>query len=504
VRGDALELPFREEMDVVTSVGAFGHVERADEDRFVAGIVRALKPGGRFVFATSPMPKASEPWFWMAHGFNAVMRVRNAVLRPQFIMYYLTFTWPEVRQLLERHGLSTDARAGVCRIRTNAPRSSSRRRGPDEDRSRYPDDLDDVRCGLRSKNDPQTGGPVAIGAASADRIDGVHRFRGSSRRRRTGAASQPVAVDETTKSRTSRGQAQPTRRWRRRSTRRSATSPKREGQARPVRVEADARPVVRGFGETGRLPEARAGSSRSRRRPPRVSARRAAEGHLPLQRRPVVVIESLSSVCLNPDPNRAGCARDEALQELRREVPSHEPRRVQGCPERYRPASHGKFIAPRLRPDPLHVPSATLVPSAVEIALVAIVLVATAIAIARPAEATGLGGRRSPREHRGVGGSLSAVLARAAPTTHPKTTEGDDVSSNACLGTAGEHASFSRVHRTMTQDANARTVLAPFERSGDECGRAANASSSTGSIMTNLLGRRRATGRAVARSVHCG
>lgn len=114
VRGDALELPFREEMDVVTSVGAFGHVERADEDRFVAGIVRALKPGGRFVFATSPMPKANEPWFWMAHGFNAVMRVRNALLRPQFIMYYLTFTWPEVRPLLERHGLSVDARTNVC------------------------------------------------------------------------------------------------------------------------------------------------------------------------------------------------------------------------------------------------------------------------------------------------------------------------------------------------------------------------------------------------------
>jgi ubiquinone/menaquinone biosynthesis C-methylase UbiE len=114
VRGDALELPFKNEFDVITSVGAFGHIERPDEDRFVAGIVRALRPGGRFVFATGPKPKAKESWFWMAHGFNAVMRVRNAVLRPQFIMYYLTFTWPEVRPLLERHGLSVEGRTHVC------------------------------------------------------------------------------------------------------------------------------------------------------------------------------------------------------------------------------------------------------------------------------------------------------------------------------------------------------------------------------------------------------
>ena len=114
VRGDALALPYDREMDVVTSVGAFGHVLPEDEDRFVAGIARALRPGGRFVFATGRRPKPSQPWFWMAHGFNAVMRVRNAVLKPQFIMYYLTFLWPEVRALLERHGLRPEAHEGLC------------------------------------------------------------------------------------------------------------------------------------------------------------------------------------------------------------------------------------------------------------------------------------------------------------------------------------------------------------------------------------------------------
>src|SRR5690606_17512420 len=44
------------------------------------------------------------------------------------------------------------------------------------------------------------------------------------------------------------------------------------------------------------------------------------------------------------------------------------------------------------------------------------------------------------------------------------------VGSSACLGChPGEHASFSRTyHRTMTQRADARSVLAPFERRGDE------------------------------------
>src|SRR5436190_2005461 len=56
------------------------------------------------------------------------------------------------------------------------------------------------------------------------------------------------------------------------------------------------------------------------------------------------------------------------------------------------------------------------------------------------------------------------------PPSRPRTSEGSTyVSSNACLGChPGEHASFSRTfHRTMTQDANAKTVLAPFDRGGE-------------------------------------
>ena len=97
---------------VYVTVGAICWID--DLDRWMQQVSLALRPGGRFVFATGPMPRPNEPWFWMSHGFNAVMRMRNALLRPQFIMYYNTFTWPEVRPLLERHGLSVEARTGIC------------------------------------------------------------------------------------------------------------------------------------------------------------------------------------------------------------------------------------------------------------------------------------------------------------------------------------------------------------------------------------------------------
>ena len=114
VRGDALALPFESEFDVVTCVGAFGHIVPEEEDRFVSGIARALRPGGRFVFATGEMPPMSSGSWWLARGFDGVMRVRNALLRPQFIMYYLTFLWPDVRARLEKNGLRVEARRGLC------------------------------------------------------------------------------------------------------------------------------------------------------------------------------------------------------------------------------------------------------------------------------------------------------------------------------------------------------------------------------------------------------
>jgi ubiquinone/menaquinone biosynthesis C-methylase UbiE len=113
VKHDARALPFQAEFDLVTSAGAFGHFVGDDEARLLDGVHRALVPKGRFVFLTTPYPKPTAPAFWLAKGFNAAMHVRNALRKPPFIMFYLTFTWPEVQATLERHGFDTSARDGL-------------------------------------------------------------------------------------------------------------------------------------------------------------------------------------------------------------------------------------------------------------------------------------------------------------------------------------------------------------------------------------------------------
>ncbi len=115
VLGDALVLPssFHGAFDLVTSTGAFGHIEERDEHRFLTEIRKALRPGGRFVFVTGEAPPPTNPWFWLAHGFNAAMHLRNAILPTKFVMIYLTFLWPDVKRKLKAAGFTVEARHGL-------------------------------------------------------------------------------------------------------------------------------------------------------------------------------------------------------------------------------------------------------------------------------------------------------------------------------------------------------------------------------------------------------
>ncbi len=104
VQGDVLEMDFREEFDLAVTLGSLGHILPRDEPRFVERIAAALKPGGRFIFVTTQMPPLWSPRYLLSRGFNAAMHLRNAIKRPPFVMFYLTFLLPRARRLLGDHG----------------------------------------------------------------------------------------------------------------------------------------------------------------------------------------------------------------------------------------------------------------------------------------------------------------------------------------------------------------------------------------------------------------
>lgn len=111
VRGDARALPFGSAFDLVVSFGAFGHFLPAELPGLFAGVHSVLRPGGRFVFPVGAPPGAASPWYWALLGFDIVMRVRNAVWRPPFVMYYRTFRFSDVRRELVRAGFRVEHRA---------------------------------------------------------------------------------------------------------------------------------------------------------------------------------------------------------------------------------------------------------------------------------------------------------------------------------------------------------------------------------------------------------
>lgn len=104
IQGDALDMAFESEFDLAVCFGAHGHILQQDEPKFVAQVAKVLRPGGRFAFVSGYLPPLWSLRFWLARAFNAAMRVRNVLIKPPFIMYYLTFMLPRAARLLERAG----------------------------------------------------------------------------------------------------------------------------------------------------------------------------------------------------------------------------------------------------------------------------------------------------------------------------------------------------------------------------------------------------------------
>jgi len=120
VTGDVMKMSFAAEFDVAVCFGAFGHIRPKQEPEFVKRISLALKPGGRFLFCSSFKP----PWwsltYLLARGFNTAMHLRNLIVRPPFVMFYLTFLLPSVTTLLEQHGFEVEVKENVFGNRLDA------------------------------------------------------------------------------------------------------------------------------------------------------------------------------------------------------------------------------------------------------------------------------------------------------------------------------------------------------------------------------------------------
>lgn len=108
VQQDVLDLPFHAEFDLAVSFSAFGHILPHQEGPFIAQIARALRPGGRFIFVTSPPPPLVSLRSLSARSFNGIMRLRNLLISPPFIMYYLTFTLAAAIKQLRQAGFSVE------------------------------------------------------------------------------------------------------------------------------------------------------------------------------------------------------------------------------------------------------------------------------------------------------------------------------------------------------------------------------------------------------------
>ncbi|AVH60405.1 MULTISPECIES: class I SAM-dependent methyltransferase [Streptomyces] len=111
VRGDARALPFGPVFDLVVSFGAFGHFLPRERPGLFSQVHSVLRPGGRFAFPIVAPPRPSSPWYWALLGFDAVMRVRNAVWRPAFVMYYRAFRLGDVQRELASAGFEVELHA---------------------------------------------------------------------------------------------------------------------------------------------------------------------------------------------------------------------------------------------------------------------------------------------------------------------------------------------------------------------------------------------------------
>ncbi|MEU0203626.1 MULTISPECIES: class I SAM-dependent methyltransferase [unclassified Streptomyces] len=108
VRADARALPFAPAFDLVVSFGAFGHFLPREVPGLFAQVRSVLRPGGCFAFPLVAPPRPGSLGHGMLLGFDTVMRVRNALWRPPFVMYYRAVRFGDVLRALAEAGFRVE------------------------------------------------------------------------------------------------------------------------------------------------------------------------------------------------------------------------------------------------------------------------------------------------------------------------------------------------------------------------------------------------------------
>ncbi len=106
VRADARALPFVGVFDVAVSFGALGHFLPAERPALFDGVYRALRPDAILAFPVAAPQRITSGWYWALLGFDLTMRVRNAMWRPPFVMYYRTCPLHAIRDDLRASGFT--------------------------------------------------------------------------------------------------------------------------------------------------------------------------------------------------------------------------------------------------------------------------------------------------------------------------------------------------------------------------------------------------------------
>ncbi len=101
IQKDIFKLNIKNKFDLAVCFGAYGHIDKKNQKKFLDNINNALKSGGYFIFnLTDDLPWYC-PKFIILKGFDIVMKIRNFLIKPEFIMYYMDFTASRLKTIIK-------------------------------------------------------------------------------------------------------------------------------------------------------------------------------------------------------------------------------------------------------------------------------------------------------------------------------------------------------------------------------------------------------------------